>query len=57
MKRIFLILVALTMICDKVKTPFGQGGSFRRCENDEVVCYAYDWGNGSGVSCKWKESK
>ena len=57
MKHIFLILVALTMICDKVKTPFGQGGSFRRCENDEVVCYTYDWGNGSGVSCKWKESK
>ena len=57
MKRIFLFLVAMTMICDKVKTPFGQGGSFRRCENDEVVCYTYDWGYGSGVSCKWKESK
>ena len=42
-----------------------MNNEFKRCENDEVICYVYDsgWagimksGRGAGISCKFKEEK
>jgi hypothetical protein len=34
-----------------------KGENFSRCENDEVTCYTYTYGQSGGVSCKFKTKK
>jgi len=56
MKKVLLcFLIATAFTCKKID--FGILDSIWRCENDEVICYNYNYGHGTGLSCKWKESK
>ena len=54
MKKVLLcFLIATAFTCKKID--FGILDSIWRCENDEVICYNYNYAHGTGISCKWKE--
>lgn len=57
MKKVLLcFLIASAFVCEKVKSDVRFDSLwFKRCENDEVVCYVVEAYHGGGISCKWKE--
>ena len=57
MKKVLLcFLIATAFVCKEVKSNIRFSSDlFRRCENDEVVCYVAEVYKGGGISCKWKE--
>jgi len=58
-----LLLISLILVgCTKAPQPGTteyieeQNQDFRRCENDEVICYTNQQFRGSGLSCHFKNA-
>lgn len=54
MKKLFCLIIGLTMTCEIVRKGDISSYSIFRCENEEVVCYV-GRGDTNPLFCKFKE--
>lgn len=58
MKKFMLSLLLVTpLVCESVNPTGFISERYKRCENDEVVCYVLIGSRRGGISCKFKEKE
>lgn len=58
MKKFMLSLLLVTpLVCESVNPTGFITDSYKRCENDEVICYVLIGSRRGGLSCKFKEKE
>lgn len=58
MKKFMLSLILVTpLVCKSVNPTGFISERYKRCENDEVVCYVLIGSRRGGLSCKFKEEE